>query len=354
MTFPEDLIDQLRSSWPDREAIRREVLNEVAARLTQSGYRTHATFTGRSLPDWVAAGCPLPDRVAAGCPRPDSVEPSREAFDAIPGLRMMPIPAGTFLMGSPPNEPGRDADEGPQHRVTLPEFYIAQTPITQAQWRVVASWQRVELELNPDPSHFKGGDRPVERVSWNDATEFCHRLSNRTGRIYTLPSESQWEYACRAGTTTPFHFGDELTKNLANFNRTNTTDVGIFPANAWGLHDMHGSVWEWCADDWHPSYEEAPDDGSAWMGENSLGKSCAVALGTSIPRTAARPTASGTARATATTIGVSASVVSDRKVLRGGSWSSLPRRCRSAYRLRYHPDNRFDPWGFRVCCLPQG
>ena len=347
MTFPEDLIDQLRSSWPDpidREAIRREERALIAARLTQAGYGAHATFAGCSLSAWVAAGCPMSS----------TVQPTlcRGEFEAIPGLRMMPIPAGTFMMGSPPEEPGRDLDEGPQHQVTLPEFFMGQTPITQAQWREVAGWQKVELDLQPDPSYSKGDDRPVEQVSWNDATEFCRRLSQRTGRIYTLPSEAQWEYACRAGTTTPFHFGETISKELANYDSKQTTAVASFPANAWGLHDMHGSVWEWCLDDWHPSHEGAPENGSAWMGGNSLEKSCAAALGSSILGAAARPSATGSARTTATKIGVSASVVSDRKVLRGGSWLIHPQDCRSAFRFRYLPDFRSDDWGFRVCCLP--
>ena len=351
MSFPEDLIDQLRSSWPDPidcEAVRQKERALIATRLTQAGWGAHATFAGCSLSAWVAAGCPMPS----------SVKPSREAFEAIPGLRMMPIPAGAFLMGSPPEEPRRDADEGPQHRVTLPEFFMGQTPITQAQWREVAGWPIVDRgldswELNPDPAHFKGDDRPVERVSWYDAMEFCRRLSQRTGRIYTLPSEAQWEYACRAGTTTPFHFGATISTELANYDSKQTTTVASFPANAWGLHDMHGSVWEWCLDDWHPSYEGAPENGSAWMGENSLGKFCAAALGSPCAIGAARPSASGTPQTKATAVGVSASVASDRKVLRGGSWFALPRSCRSAFRLRLHPDYRGDIWGFRVCCLPQ-
>jgi len=166
--------------------------------------------------------------------------------------------------------------------------------------------------------------------------EFCHRLSQRTGRRYTLPSEAQWEYACRAGTTTPFHFGATLTPDLANYDgnyvygngpkgnyRKQTTDVTSFPANPWGLYDMHGNVWEWCLDE-----------------------------------SAARLSATSTTRTTATSSSVSASVASDpsdaRRLLRGGSWYSLPANCRSAYRLDYPPDIRNNNIGFRVCCLPQG
>jgi formylglycine-generating enzyme required for sulfatase activity len=252
----------------------------------------------------------------------------REPLRPSLALHMLWIPPGRFWMGSPASEPERYDDEGPQHEVQLQGFFLARTPISQAQWTVVASWPKVKRELDPDPCFFKGADRPVERVSWNDAMEFCRRLSQRTKRAYTLPSEAQWEYACRAGTTTPFHGGDTLSEELANYNGGEaygdglkgkawgqTTPVGMFPANAWGLQDMHGNVWEWCADHWHDNYEGAPEDGRPWLDENALG--C------------------------------------QRRLLRGGSWAALPRGCRSAYRLRGHPDDRLNHWGFRVCCLPQ-
>jgi formylglycine-generating enzyme required for sulfatase activity len=241
-------------------------------------------------------------------------------------LRLIQIPAGDFLMGSPANEPERFADEGPQHRVRLGGFLLGQTPVTQAQWGVVARWPKLELDLQPNPSRFKGARRPVEKVSWEQAMEFCRRLSQRTGLPFTLPSEAQWEYACRAGSTTPFAFGDTITPELANYDATNryaegpkghfraeTTDVASFPANAWGLHDMHGNVWEWCLDTWHGSYEGAPTDGSPWLTGND-----------------------------------------SRKLLRGGSWSHNPRYCRSAYRNHLQPVGAYAFVGFRVVCLPQG
>jgi formylglycine-generating enzyme required for sulfatase activity len=256
---------------------------------------------------------------------------------------MLHIPAGHFQMGSPPEEPGRFADEGPQHEVHLREFFLAQTPITQAQWRAVAEWERQEHEeaelwpekLDPDPvaklsnpDRFRGNERPVVNVSWREAMAFCQRLRLRTGKNYTLPSEAQWEYACRAGTTTPFHFGATISTELANYDgrqaygdgpageyREQTTDVASFPANAWGLHDMHGNVWEWCADHWHANYDGAPDDGRPWLEENA-------------PEDKSR-------------------------LLRGGSWDDHPRFCRSAFRLRFRPVGRDDDRGFRVCCLPQ-
>ena len=232
-------------------------------------------------------------------------------------ITMLSIPAGSFLMGSPEGESERFDDEGPQHEVTLGAFFMAQTPITQAQWRTVAAWQKLERDLKPDPAKFKGANLPVERVSWHDAQEFCRRLSQRTGQLYGLPSEAQWEYACRAGSSTPFYCGATLTPELANCNDSETVEVASHPANDWGLHDMHGNVWEWCADHWHDNYQEAPGDGGAWIDEEAKDD----------------PLKS--------------------RLLRGGSWGSLPRYCRSAFRLYSRPGNRYDFVGFRVCCLPQ-
>ncbi|NEO56616.1 MAG: SUMF1/EgtB/PvdO family nonheme iron enzyme [Okeania sp. SIO3B5] len=231
-------------------------------------------------------------------------------------LEMVAIPGGTFMMGSPENEAERSDSESPQHEVTLQPFYMSKYPITQNQYQAI---------MGKNPSRFKGGNRPVECVSWYDATEFCQKLSQKTGKNYRLPSESQWEYACRAGTTTPFYFGETITSELANYDgnyiygkapngkyREKTTDVGSFPPNAFGLYDMHGNVWEWCADDWHQNYEGAPTDGSAWL-END-GKE-------------------------------------DYPVLRGGSWINNPFDCRSA--IRVYNNRRgllYIYFGFRVVC----
>ena len=239
-------------------------------------------------------------------------------------LQMILVPSGEFQMGSPESEPDRSDDEGPQHSVNILAFFMGRYPITQAQWRFVAGLPQVEQELNPDPSRFKGNSLPVETVSWYAATEFCTRLSAHTKRTYRLPSEAEWEYACRAGTTTPFYFGAMITPEVVNYNgnytynnspkgeyRETTTPVDHFEfANAWGLSDMHGNVYEWCEDHWHSNYEGAPTDGSAWLSENE---------------DAAR-------------------------VRRGGSWYSNPVYCRSAYRGSSYPRASNDIIGFRIVC----
>jgi formylglycine-generating enzyme required for sulfatase activity len=178
-------------------------------------------------------------------------------------LEMVEVPGGTFMMGSPETEANRSKAEGPQHQVTLRGFYMGKYEVTQAQYQAV---------MGTNPSSFKGGDLPVENVSWNDAVEFCKRLSAKTGREYRLPSEAEWEYAARAGTTTPFAFGETITPEIVNCygESLRTMAVGWSEAaNGFGLYDMHGNVWEWCLDYWHDSYSglasDAPTDGSAWM-----------------------------------------------------------------------------------------
>src|SRR6476469_1237755 len=191
---------------------------------------------------------------------------------------MVSIPKGSFKMGAPARSEAQSRDnEIPQHQVTIKPFFLGKYPITQAQWAAVANLPKIHYDLDPDPSGFIGKNRPVERVSWYDAVEFCARLSQKTGSSYRLPSEAEWEYACRAGTTTPFYFGETVTPDLVNYNgnypygftpkglyRDQTTDVGSFPPNAFGLYDMHGNVWEWCSDKWHDNYKGAPTDGSSW------------------------------------------------------------------------------------------
>jgi len=192
-------------------------------------------------------------------------------------LEMVSIPGGTFMMGSPESEDRRFDEEGPQRQVTVAPFYMGKYLVTQAQWQAVANMPKVKRNLDPNPAKFKGELRPVDTVTWSDAVEFCARLSKQTGKEYRLPSEAEWEYACRAGTETPFHFGPTLTTDLANYNgkykysqgptgedRQETTNVGILPPNAFGLYDMHGNLREWCADPWHKNYEGAPTDGKVW------------------------------------------------------------------------------------------
>jgi formylglycine-generating enzyme required for sulfatase activity len=236
-------------------------------------------------------------------------------------LDMVLIPGGSFMMGSLDSEAGRDSAEGPQHQVTLAGFWMGKYPVTQAQYQAI---------MGNNPAKFKGDNRPVEQVSWNDAIEFCDRLSKKLGQPYTLPSEAQWEYACRAGTTTPFHFGETITTDLANYDgnytygsgpkgtyRQKTTDVGSFSPNGFGLYDMHGNVSEWCLDYWHDSYggwfRTAPADGSAWVTGGD----------------------------------------SSHRVRRGGSWDFNPGDCRCAYRNHYfNPVSRFNYYGFRVVSVP--
>ncbi|WP_293151101.1 MULTISPECIES: bifunctional serine/threonine-protein kinase/formylglycine-generating enzyme family protein [unclassified Microcoleus] len=238
-------------------------------------------------------------------------------------LEMVAIPEGSFVMGSPNLEAGRSNDEEPQRTVNIAPFFMGRYQVTQLQWRAVANLPKVKIDLKVYPSYFKGANLPVEQVSWHDATEFCARLSQLTGRNYKLPSEAQWEYACRAGTTTPFYFGDTITPDLVNYNgnspyarapkgiyRQKTTAVGSFPPNSFGLYDMHGNVWEWCQDIWHDNYDGAPTDGSAWE-SGGQGK---------------------------------------KRLLRGGFWSGISGECRSAFRGVYTPDFHGNFDGFRVAC----
>jgi len=246
-------------------------------------------------------------------------------------LELVALPGGTFQMGSPARE-GDDV-ERPQHLVTVKPLLMGKYPVTQAQWQAVAVLPKVSRDLEADPSQCKGSQRPVEQVSWHEAVEFCARLARQIKHDYRLPSEAEWEYACRAGTTTPFHYGATITTDLANYRGTDweykgktyagfhgqgprgvyrqqTTEVGTFPPNAFGLYDMHGNVWEWCLDHWHDTYQGAPTDGSAWIagGDDKY------------------------------------------RLLRGGSWYYDPSSCRSANRLRVEPDTRSGGIGFRVVC----
>ncbi|MBN8562430.1 MAG: SUMF1/EgtB/PvdO family nonheme iron enzyme [Leptolyngbya sp. UWPOB_LEPTO1] len=240
-------------------------------------------------------------------------------------LDMVWIPGGTFWMGAAEGELEARDSEKPQHQVTIKPFFMGKYAVTQAQWKEIAHLPKINRDLKPEPSSFRGQERPVERVSWEDAIEFCDRLSRKTGQQYRLPSEAEWEYACRARTTTPFHFGETITPALANYNgnytyanvpegiyRAQTTNVGSFPPNAFGLFDMHGNVWEWCADPWRDSYTDAPTDRLVWEMERDR--------------------------------------ENNRRVLRGGSWYYSPRACRSASRDDDPPVYCSFTNGFRIVC----
>ncbi|MCX5771635.1 MAG: SUMF1/EgtB/PvdO family nonheme iron enzyme [Candidatus Hydrogenedentes bacterium] len=231
-------------------------------------------------------------------------------------IRMVWIPPGEFMMSSPESEPERDGNERPLHRVAISRgFWLGKYEVTQAQWQAVMAGA---------PSKFKGDTLPVECVSWDDCHEFIWRLNAKGEGLFRLPTEAEWEYACRAGTTTPFAFGETISPEQANYNgdgtywngregvyRQQTTPVGSFRPNAWGLYDMHGNVCEWCQDWWHDTYQGAPEDGSAW--ESPAG---------------------------------------ERRVLRGGSWDDTLRNCRSAAREPDTPGSRHGALGFRVVRTP--
>lgn len=235
--------------------------------------------------------------------------------------------------GSSSRSSSSGAERTTAHSHATPPLLISKYPVTYAQWQAVASLPQSSRELTLEPSHFKGAKRPVEQVSWYDAVEFCKRLAQHTGRQYRLPSEAEWEYACRADTTTPFHYGATIITDLANYRgidfnhqgwtipgfygqgprgeyREQTTEVGSFPPNAFGLYDMHGNVQEWCRDHWHDDYQGAPDDGSAW-----------IAGGKSYLR-----------------------------LVRGGAWVSYPTNCRSGFRIGIEPFCHGYYIGFRVVC----
>ncbi|MCP4357867.1 MAG: formylglycine-generating enzyme family protein [Chloroflexi bacterium] len=236
----------------------------------------------------------------------------QERHDPVSGIDFVWVPEGCFRMGSPDSEAGRYSDEGPVHEVCVDGFWMGKYEVTQAQWEKV---------MGSNSSRFKGNSRPVERMSWNDVQKFLKTLNGKAGKeIYRLPTEAEWEYAVRAGTTTPFYFGATISTDVANYDgnytygsgvkgvyREQTTEVGSFPPNDWGLYDMHGNVWEWCQD-WYDSeyYSKSPK-------KNPQGPS------------------SG-----------------EYRVLRGGSWVGNPAYCRSAIRNRIIPDLTNYNLGFRV------
>ena len=272
-------------------------------------FSAHAWMVDEFVPVWEeGGGRPLSGPSASG-----------KKITNFLGMEFVWIEPGTFLMGSPSSEADRDGDES-QHQVTLTKgFYMQTTEVTQGQWKVV---------MGNNPSAFSncGDNCPVEQVSWNDVQEFIHKLNSRTGEPYRLPTEAEWEYACRAGSNTPFNTGDSLSTDQANYDDGNSRFVRMFllkysrvgplpvkgfPPNAWGLYDMHGNVWEWCAD-WYGDYP---------------------------PDSVVEPTgpSSGSTR-----------------VLRGGGWYFLVGGGRSADRNRRAADTRSPYFGFRLVCLQAG
>ncbi len=244
-------------------------------------------------------------------------------------IRFRWIPPGEFLMGSPEDEPERSGSEGPRHRVRFAQgFWLAETACTRALWKVVTGENPRRAVTGENPSEFKGDDRPVEMVTWNDVHAFLLQLNRaHPGLALRLPSEAEWEYACRAGTHTPFWFGAELTTDRANYDGNNpyangpkgeyreeTVPVKHFQPNPWGLYQVHGNVWEWCQDRWHRNYQGAPEDGRPWETGGSVDS-----------------------------------------VLRGGSWRDSGGNLRSAYRDHDHRAlaDLFGSSGFRLARDPE-
>jgi formylglycine-generating enzyme required for sulfatase activity/O-acetyl-ADP-ribose deacetylase (regulator of RNase III) len=269
--------------------------------------------------NWEPECCPKPERIVTFQYTTHQSQQYTEVLAGNVSLQMVCIPQGGFMMGAPEDEEDSMDRERPQHQVSVEAFFLGKYSITQAQYEAVMGENPSSFKDEPDsPNH------PVENVSWDDAIEFCRRLSEQTSKEYRLPSEAEWEYACRAGTNTPFHFGETIDAEIANYNasvtygrgkegeyRSKTTPVGYFKvANAFGLFDMHGNVWEWCADNWHDDYEGALKDGTTWI-------------------------EGGRAY---------------RHPLRGGSCYYFPQNCRSAFRFINAAVNRFNYIGFRVAC----
>jgi len=275
---------------------------------------------------------------------PTMAQVPHEVINSI-GMKFVKIPKGTFTMGAPETELGFGRDET-QHEVTISkDFYLGVFEVTQSEYSKL-------MEKNPSQNRYRGrfysvdtDELPVEQVSWEDAVEFCSRLSEspeekKESRLYRLPTEAEWEYACRAGTQTPFHFGATLSPEVANYNgnytygngqkgkyRETTIPVKSLKApNAWGLHHMHGNVWEWCMDDWHGSYNSAPTDGSAWIDNDNHSHS-------------------GNHEQYLKAVLNSGDL---NKLLRGGSWFNHPKDCRSANRNDYSRDGQDNDLGFRL------
>lgn len=294
----------------DAEAQARTALMQLLPHLPRRGAPPDAaSLRGRAV-----------DPASAEGAAPAAVERQRLRFslDQRTDITFVLIPAGCFTMGSPPDEAGHNASEEPLETLELCMFYLSETPVTRAQWRVVSAWEPVRSALSIDPARWGQGEHPVVNVTWDQATEFCARLEGRYGLRLRLPSEAEWEYACRSGTSTPFWCGTQLAAHVANFagqsrwpqRAPGVMAVGTTGApNGFGLCDMHGNVWEWCADAWFDSLDGYPRNGRA------------------------RVAAEGQLR-----------------VVRGGAWCSSANDCRSARRGRCPRGTRSGILGFRVAC----
>ena len=223
------------------------------------------------------------------------------------GIDMILIPEGSFLMGSSEKRPR--SCELPKHKVHVKPFLMSKCPITKQQWKAIAHRPEINRMLKLRPVLKGSSNHPVVEISWNDAAEFCDRLAQASKNEYRLPTEAEWEYACRAGSKTLFHFGNRIDRKIAQFNSDKVNKVGQFPyANAFGLHDMHGNVWEWCMDHWHSTYDGAPTDGTAWLD----------------------------------------SIDNENRIQRGGSWRNESKLCRSAFRLFDGAESKNNSTGFRI------
>lgn len=265
--------------------------------------------------------------------------PFRDTPDA---PEMVAVPSGAFLMGAPPGQDAGDHDEGPQHEVHVPRpFAVGRYAVTVAQFDVFVEstgyaygsriftcdddvWRERNGRSYRDPGFSQSAQHPAVGVSWADALTYCAWLSRTTGRRYHLLSEAQWEYCCRAGSTSAFAWGPRMVRSRANYDAggacrdpsappTGTVRVDDFAPNAWGLYQMHGNIWEWCEDTWHDSYDGAPCDGSSWQDERAA-----------------------------------------LRVVRGGSWMSVPTLLRSATRNKERPAIRMNTIGFRVARALEG
>ncbi|MFM6323653.1 MAG: formylglycine-generating enzyme family protein, partial [Microcystis panniformis] len=330
-------IDNLEQETLEKEAVRKSFLTKerlwhlLRNEEEKAQIRLSASWLlkqwGEEVPIWTAEVNKQGNIALSIIAENDLPATVIEELEGGINLEMLEIPGGEFWMGSSEREEGAYPKERPQHKVKISPFLMGKYLVTQAQWRVVASLPKIERDLNPEPSYYKGYNRrPVESINWYEAVEFCERLSRwsqKKGKAYQyrLPSEAEWEYACRAviheeliqnPIYPPYHFGWKIDPALANYGQTalaRTTPVGRFQiVNAFGLYDMHGNVWEWCLDDWHDNYKDAPTDGRAWTNKNN----------------------------------------SQYKLLRGGAFYLNPVGCRCAYRLMYYLDNTYIVFGLRL------